>query len=694
MDNAERQLSMNNADENRIKQYLLGALSETDREQLENTLLVSDEGLESIELIEEELINDYLSGELNETERQQFETIFLCTANRKSKLEYLRTLRKIAAQTQAEPELAPNVISFPQQPKQFSTRMFSRQWLQLAASLLLTLGIGFVVWKFLPGTDQNLIALNRAYATQRPLEARIAGFNYAPFAQTRGTNETEASVRILRERAERILLDAIAEKPTAANKHALGKFYLAEKKFDQALEQFKAALVELPKNATLENDLGATFFELSKQEAFKNQGGESMRHLAEGFEHVSRALELQPDYAEALFNRALCKEKLLLNAQAIEDWKLYLQLDAKSLWADEARRHIEELQKTGRLIYDPEKWYTNFLAASAARDDNRAYQFLTESYQVTGNVIIERLIDEYLAAKESRDEAKSVQCLQLLDYAGRLTLARANDPYFAELAKYYRQSSPAQRLQLRDARQQIQDTIKLSRKGEKKKAVEKYLVLQKLFQQLDDHCESAFVSYLRGVALLRLNQVIECEAIFTPMSQPSNRFKWLRGQALYVLSDGYDRQGMLSDSVQTTQISLEIADQLQDTNFKFRSLNQLAIYSYLVGDWQPSLTYLAQARAIATTGATAEIEIWGIVTMNALVCSDLQFLYTAIALQKEAVQIAKELHRDLQLSLSYTYLGTILGLQGNYSNAIEFTRRGYDIGVRSSKYLSKINLVF
>jgi hypothetical protein len=78
---------MSTANENEIRQYLLGALTERDCEQIENDLLITDEGLERIKLIEEDLIDDYLTGDLSETERRQFENIFLCVAERQSNLD-------------------------------------------------------------------------------------------------------------------------------------------------------------------------------------------------------------------------------------------------------------------------------------------------------------------------------------------------------------------------------------------------------------------------------------------------------------------------------------------------------------------------------------------------------------------------------------------------------------------------------
>src|SRR5215467_5723947 len=87
--------------------------------------------------------------------------------------------------------------------------------------------------------DQGIAALNRAYQSQRPLEARISGFDYAPLVQTLGgepdaPNKTDYASR---DRAERLLLDAFSEAPSPAARHALGRLYLTRKEFGKAVDQ-------------------------------------------------------------------------------------------------------------------------------------------------------------------------------------------------------------------------------------------------------------------------------------------------------------------------------------------------------------------------------------------------------------------------------------------------------------------------
>ncbi|HKQ76030.1 MAG TPA: hypothetical protein VJ810_20215, partial [Blastocatellia bacterium] len=307
---------------------------------------------------------------MSETEREQFENNFLCTAERRSKLDYLRALRYVAAQNRQGSESTSKAVSFLRRlAHNFTSRMFpTPQWSKLAAATLLVAGGALVVWLLWPRGpfDQKLIALNRAYATQRPLETRIAGFNYAPFASSRGADETETNARILRELAERIVLDDIAENPTAANKHALGKFYLADKRFDQAIEQFKAALNETPNVADLHNDLGAALLEKAKVERVDNRSSESSLDLGASLESLQKALKLQGDFPAAVFNRALCLREMGLTQQEAEAWKQYLQLDSQSEWASEARRRLELIEKSpSKTKLDDEKLYQEFLLADA-----------------------------------------------------------------------------------------------------------------------------------------------------------------------------------------------------------------------------------------------------------------------------------------------------------------------------------------
>src|SRR5207253_1226171 len=123
--------------------------------------------------------------------------------------------------------------------------------------------------------------------------------------------------------------------PTSAVHHALGKVYLAKNDFDHAIEQFEEALKADPNNALIYADLGATYLEKGKREIERGksdktslEAGKGLEDLGRSLENLSKALALNPSFLEALFNRALCHQYLMLFEQAEDDWREYLKEDS------------------------------------------------------------------------------------------------------------------------------------------------------------------------------------------------------------------------------------------------------------------------------------------------------------------------------------------------------------------------------
>jgi hypothetical protein len=81
------------ADEQLVRQFLLGDLQGRDRERFE-TRLSSEEGLlAQLRFVENQLIDDYLAGELPAAEVQKFERHFLAEPERLEKLTYAQILQ-------------------------------------------------------------------------------------------------------------------------------------------------------------------------------------------------------------------------------------------------------------------------------------------------------------------------------------------------------------------------------------------------------------------------------------------------------------------------------------------------------------------------------------------------------------------------------------------------------------------------
>ena len=680
----EKPVEMSKITDEEIRSYLLGTLADAPREQIEDTLLVSDEGLLRLEMAEEDLIEEFLDDQLDAEQRSLFLSQFLCTSARKDKLAYLRAIRQLAAR-QSQPEPATNnVANFPtaQTRRGFFAGMNNSRYLKIAAAILLLGSVGLLVWRyaFRPSQSASLVALNRAYANGRTLETRIGGLDYAPYAPTRGANDADANARILRERAERIVLDAYAEHPSAANRHALGKYYLADKQFDKAIEQFNAALKDAPNLAELHNDLGAALLEKSRFEKRNNQPGDSLQHLAASLESIEQALKLQPDYLPALFNRALCLQEMYLPRQAIEEWKKYLQLDSNSKWADEARKRLEELEKApSNISKSDDELYQDYL--KEPENEERTFDLFCQAYSTTGNGITERLIDNLLAAKERSDEAEATRKLQLLEKLGALVYQRTTDPYVRDVARYYRQITPAKQKLLVKARFHLKEGIRL-RSPNQSQAVANYEKAFALFLQAQDQCEAKMTTCLLARSHLRQSNLDRSSKLFSRLIGGQNPYLWLRSESLNGMAEFYKVKSLPNDSIRANWSASSYARQIGNTNQIATNLGTLALECSEIGNWEQALVYQQQALEVISRKPTGHQQHWEINNGTAYQLFTIGFYSAALAYQQEGLNLELITRRQLQLSRTYTHLAMMLGRVRRFTESISLAREAVDIGVR------------
>ena len=265
---------------------------------------------EEFDVVVNELTDQYVAGQVQGAEREQMERHFFASPARREKLRIAAALKE-------------------------RQQMNRKRWLpspelRVAASILIIVGLTSGVWWALRGDDaefnKGLAALQTAYGQQRPFEPRISALSHSPYSgSTRGSGAEEQQKDDLR-RAQLHLEQAVKEKPTPEAHHALGKVYLAQGTFDDAIREFEQALSGSRNQAQVYNDLGVAWLE--------------KKDFNRSFESFNKALQLDSNLLEALFNRALCYEKQSRFAEAKADWNEYLKRDSSSPWADEARRHL------------------------------------------------------------------------------------------------------------------------------------------------------------------------------------------------------------------------------------------------------------------------------------------------------------------------------------------------------------------
>ena len=102
------------------------------------------------------------------------------------------------------------------------------------------------------------------------------------------------------------------------------------KSFDKATSNFKKAIKQEPGNPEYEFALGNCYFHQ-----------ESYGAAATAFE---KTIGLDDAHLKAHYSLAVCYEKLSRPEDARRTWQRYLELDSKSVWASEARKHLEKLE--------------------------------------------------------------------------------------------------------------------------------------------------------------------------------------------------------------------------------------------------------------------------------------------------------------------------------------------------------------
>ncbi len=134
------------------------------------------------------------------------------------------------------------------------------------------------------------------------------------------------------EQALNYLEQAVEMDPTLVDAwYNLALVYHHLERPEKALPILRNLCQNYPREKTFHYSLGATWRQMDQNE--------------EALKEFKLALEIDPQYREAQYALALTLEALGKGRKAIKAWERYLEMDADSVWADEARMHLERLRR-------------------------------------------------------------------------------------------------------------------------------------------------------------------------------------------------------------------------------------------------------------------------------------------------------------------------------------------------------------
>lgn len=407
--------------EKTVREYLLGRVSdETTLERIEELLFTDEEFCSRVALAEDGIINDYVLGRLDAADADSFRATLAGDPERRFKFELTQALReKALAKSLKASEAAPSFFA--------SLKAFFRQPKYAAAfAVLIVAALASAIYFGGGKNADELAELREVYRQQRPTETRISEFGYAPLAQLRGEPEPREKNRL--RRIENSLIEATEKTPNAQTHHALGVFLLTQRKYGDAIREFESASKLAGKSAKIHNDLGATYFELAKSSPKEKR----LEYLARSLEEFTAATELDGDLLEALFNKSLALQEMReLPGQAKESWKLYLQKDSSSPWAEEARRNLARLDGEQARFKTDEEVLEDFLKAYRDRDDARAQRVHNETKGLLrGAAVPLQLSRRYLLARQGGDEAVAVESIGAMNFIAGFEQAQHSEFFF------------------------------------------------------------------------------------------------------------------------------------------------------------------------------------------------------------------------------------------------------------------------
>jgi CHAT domain-containing protein/Tfp pilus assembly protein PilF len=702
--------------------YWLGELKDEEKREVEERSQVDENFKELLQETEPELVAAYVSGHLTRSKKEMFERHYLNSEERLKKLHLAEALYDAARLRDPGDQTfethflrfdaGTEDLKFVQVVSEYygyvgcledrevgDVRWLDRLQQRLAQPItvsmarptwhLLTavavIGFGALVWSSLfyqSAETRALNALHSAYAQERPVEARLTDFAYASY-HARQNGDAIAYDRQKRDKAFELIIDQVLEEKTPQAYHALGKIYLTDRDFNEAIKCFETALQNNADDARLRNDLGVALMERGKR---KNPGQSAADDFAEASKHLHRAVELAPSLLEARFNLSLCHQYQSLWRTAEEGWKNYLEKDSSSPWAEEARKNLEKVtERIKRGGDDREKARQDFLDAYHRGDVEQAWLAYKRSRQTaTGSFIAESLLNKYLSLALSGKSAEAGESLSALRFIGDLEIERVEDRFSYDLSKFYSGATPEQLRKISAARELAATANARFGQSRLDDAINGYRRAVELFDEAGDVCESLMARRRLGHCYFRQSSPtlsspllmqgrLECE---------TRGYLWLLGMFLNELANTNTYLTKYSTALDYGLAQVSNAKRIKDDYGVLRGIIRVAEIYALLARRDETLQMVQEGLSVAGAINTDPGQLIGLYTLASKSYIASGKFVAALDYEKEAFKLSLQSNNPWLVSGHYAHLGLAHYKLGQPSEAIKLMRQGVEMGER------------
>jgi len=403
-------------------------------------------------------------------------------------------------------------------------------WGAVAALVALTAGATFWWQRYTDPLRQVGQLMARAGAADRPFDFRAGEWAWVERDLRRGATE-QRPVPLLE--AEAILAREGAAHPADPAWLSLrAQAEMLEFHFPAAIDLLRKAMELGPRSPLVLTDLCVAY---SLDGDRRNQPSQ----YAAAIDAATRALAADPNYARALFNRALAFERLHMVDRAAADWEAYLTKEKNSAWAAEARRRLAELRRVQR---------------------QRARAM--ESDQDTDAVLDSRAV-EWLAT----DRRRAAE-------AGERLLAQRGEPWLREAAR-----EPV-------SSQALAKAVAAVGSGEADRALALSLDAAAFYQRQNAPAHAARARLEEVTALNRSMRAGPCRAASKELAAQADArgYRWIRVQAILQGGVCSGMQGELGEADRARTQALELARAYRLDGLELRAIGILAAARTTAGD--------------------------------------------------------------------------------------------------------------
>jgi CHAT domain-containing protein/tetratricopeptide (TPR) repeat protein len=189
---------------------------------------------------------------------------------------------------------------------------------------------------------------------------------------------------------------------------------------EDAFPLLREAVKELGDDAGPHNDLGACLLQTGKYE--------------DALAEFDKAAGINPDLTEALFNRGMCYQKMLLVGLARSELSTLLNEERDQEWKEEIKRRIDQLEMTE--VRQPSEILSELRTAQSRGDGNQVAATLNRNFNSLIGLSLSGLVKSYLESHASGNAEAARDSLAQMRDAGKAFINEKQDRIVADAADY------------------------------------------------------------------------------------------------------------------------------------------------------------------------------------------------------------------------------------------------------------------